>query len=55
MADNEKVAVVTGAARGIGREIASELLSMGIKTPVHQIVFWCMIILSTIYRQLQVL
>ncbi|MBS3733936.1 MAG: 3-oxoacyl-[acyl-carrier-protein] reductase [Phycisphaerae bacterium] len=29
MAENEKVAIVTGAARGIGREIARELLSMG--------------------------
>jgi 3-oxoacyl-[acyl-carrier protein] reductase len=29
MQDNEKVAIVTGAARGIGREIARELLSMG--------------------------
>jgi 3-oxoacyl-[acyl-carrier protein] reductase len=29
MSDNEKVAIVTGAARGIGREIARELLSMG--------------------------
>ncbi len=29
MADNEKVAIVTGAARGIGAEIARELLSMG--------------------------
>ena len=29
MADNEKVAIVTGAARGIGREIARELLGMG--------------------------
>ncbi len=27
--DNEKVAIVTGAARGIGLEIASELLGMG--------------------------
>jgi 3-oxoacyl-[acyl-carrier protein] reductase len=29
MAENEKVAIVTGAARGIGREIARELLEMG--------------------------
>ena len=29
MKDNEKVAIVTGAARGIGREIARELLGMG--------------------------
>jgi 3-oxoacyl-[acyl-carrier protein] reductase len=29
MNDNEKVAIVTGAARGIGREIARELLGMG--------------------------
>jgi len=29
MAENEKVAIVTGAARGIGREIARELLGMG--------------------------
>lgn len=29
MADNEKVAIVTGGARGIGREIVRELLSMG--------------------------
>jgi len=29
VADNEKVAVVTGAARGIGREIARQLLGMG--------------------------
>jgi 3-oxoacyl-[acyl-carrier protein] reductase len=29
MADNEKVAVVTGAARGIGLEITRELLAMG--------------------------
>ncbi len=29
MADQEKVAVVTGAARGIGLEIARELLAMG--------------------------
>jgi 3-oxoacyl-[acyl-carrier protein] reductase len=29
MADNEKVAVVTGGARGIGREIVRELLAMG--------------------------
>ena len=29
MADNQKVAVVTGAARGIGREIVKELLAMG--------------------------
>ena len=29
MAENEKVAIVTGAARGIGLEIARELLSMG--------------------------
>ena len=29
VADNEKVAVVTGAARGIGREIARQLLQMG--------------------------
>ena len=29
MNDNEKVAIVTGAARGIGREIARELLAMG--------------------------
>jgi len=29
MAENEKVAIVTGAARGIGREIARELLAMG--------------------------
>ncbi|MCE5325596.1 MAG: 3-oxoacyl-[acyl-carrier-protein] reductase [Planctomycetaceae bacterium] len=27
--DNQKVAIVTGAARGIGREIARELLKMG--------------------------
>lgn len=29
MADSDKIAIVTGAARGIGREIARELLSMG--------------------------
>ena len=29
MAENEKAAIVTGAARGIGREIARELLGMG--------------------------
>ena len=29
MAENEKVAIVTGGARGIGREIVRELLSMG--------------------------
>jgi 3-oxoacyl-[acyl-carrier protein] reductase len=29
MLDNEKIAIVTGAARGIGREIARELLGMG--------------------------
>jgi len=29
MADNEKVAIVTGAGRGIGLEITRELLSMG--------------------------
>ena len=29
MAENEKVALVTGAARGIGREIARELLARG--------------------------
>jgi len=29
MADNEKVAIVTGAARGIGREIVCQLLGMG--------------------------
>ncbi len=29
MAENEKVAIVTGAARGIGREIARELLAVG--------------------------
>jgi len=29
MADNEKVAIVTGGARGIGLEIVRELLSMG--------------------------
>ena len=29
MAENEKVAIVTGGARGIGREIVKELLSMG--------------------------
>ncbi len=29
MAENEKTAIVTGAARGIGREIARELLAMG--------------------------
>ncbi len=29
MADNEKVAIVTGASRGIGAEIAGELLAMG--------------------------
>jgi 3-oxoacyl-[acyl-carrier protein] reductase len=29
MADNEKVAIVTGAARGIGLEITRELLAMG--------------------------
>ncbi len=29
MADNEKVAIVTGGARGIGREIVRELLSLG--------------------------
>jgi 3-oxoacyl-[acyl-carrier protein] reductase len=29
MADNEKIAIVTGAARGIGREIARRLLAMG--------------------------
>ncbi|MFW6061972.1 MAG: 3-oxoacyl-[acyl-carrier-protein] reductase [Planctomycetota bacterium] len=29
MAESEKVAIVTGAARGIGKEIARELLAMG--------------------------
>src|SRR5450756_1793303 len=29
MAENEKVAIVTGGARGIGAEIVKELLSMG--------------------------
>jgi len=29
MADSEKVAIVTGAARGIGREICRELLALG--------------------------
>ena len=29
MSENEKVAIVTGGARGIGREIVKELLSMG--------------------------
>ena len=29
MADNEKVAIVTGGARGIGREIVRELLGLG--------------------------
>ena len=29
MAESDKIAIVTGAARGIGREIARELLSMG--------------------------
>ncbi len=29
IADNEKVAIVTGGARGIGREICRELLAMG--------------------------
>jgi 3-oxoacyl-[acyl-carrier protein] reductase len=29
MADGEKVAIITGAARGIGREIVRELLAMG--------------------------
>jgi len=29
MADNEKVAIVTGGARGIGRQIVRELLGMG--------------------------
>ena len=29
MAENEKVAIVTGSAQGIGREIARELLPMG--------------------------
>jgi 3-oxoacyl-[acyl-carrier protein] reductase len=29
MSDSEKVAIVTGAARGIGREITRELLAMG--------------------------
>jgi len=29
MKDNEKVAIVTGAARGIGREIARELMGLG--------------------------
>ena len=31
MSDNEKVAIVTGGARGIGLEICRELLSMGMK------------------------